>query len=58
MEAAINSDPELAIGTAKEFLETVCNTILTERGIAHAKDEQIPSFFGLIKAHIGGVIIK
>lgn len=32
MEAAITADPDLAIGTAKEFMETVCRTILAERG--------------------------
>lgn len=32
MEAAINSDPDLAIGTAKELIETCCKTILKERG--------------------------
>ena len=31
MEAAIDNDPDLAIGTAKEFIETVCKTILSER---------------------------
>jgi len=30
MEAAITDDPELAIGTAKEFVETICKTILLE----------------------------
>lgn len=32
MEAAIHEDPELAIGTAKELIETGCKTILAERG--------------------------
>jgi len=32
MEAAIHSDPALAIGTAKELIETCCKTILRERG--------------------------
>jgi AbiJ N-terminal domain 3/Abortive infection C-terminus len=36
MEAAIESDPELAIGTAKEFLETICKTILRQRSIPFA----------------------
>ena len=27
MEEAAESDPELAIGTAKEFIETICRTI-------------------------------
>jgi hypothetical protein len=31
MQTAIHSDPELAIGTAKELIETCCKTILRER---------------------------
>lgn len=33
MERAIDSDPELAIGTAKELIETCCSTVLLEQGI-------------------------
>jgi hypothetical protein len=33
LEAALNGDPELVIGTAKEFVETVCRTLLEERGV-------------------------
>ena len=32
MENSINDDPALAIGTAKELVETCCKTILSERG--------------------------
>lgn len=32
MEAAVEGDPSLAIGTAKELIETCCKTILAERG--------------------------
>ena len=32
MNSAIDDDPELAIGTAKEFVETICKTILTDLG--------------------------
>ena len=32
METALESDPALAIGTAKELIETCCKTILEERG--------------------------
>lgn len=32
MEASICTDPSLAIGTAKELIETYCKTILAERG--------------------------
>lgn len=33
MESAIYNDPSLAIGTAKELVETICRTILRERGV-------------------------
>ena len=33
MEASIFDDPELAIGTAKELIETCCRTILHDRGM-------------------------
>lgn len=32
MEASVQTDPSLAIGTAKELIETYCKTILAERG--------------------------
>lgn len=32
MESSVESDPSLAIGTAKELIETCCKTILSERG--------------------------
>jgi hypothetical protein len=43
MEDAIRKDPELAIGTAKEFIETVCRTILKERGIELPSDDDLPA---------------
>lgn len=33
MKSAIDDDPGLAIGTAKELVETTCKTILEERGV-------------------------
>jgi hypothetical protein len=35
IDTAIADDPDLAIGTAKELVETCCKTILEERGIAY-----------------------
>lgn len=32
LETSVESDPSLAIGTAKELIETCCKTILAERG--------------------------
>lgn len=38
MESAIENSPELAIGTAKELIKTICHTILTERKIETDKN--------------------
>lgn len=38
MEAAIESDPELAIGTAKELVETACKTLLDAMGVEPKKE--------------------
>jgi hypothetical protein len=42
MEAAVANDPGLAIGTAKELVETCCKTILSERGITPDKADDLP----------------
>lgn len=42
MEAAVASDPALAIGTAKELVETCCKTILNERGVAFSRSTDLP----------------
>jgi hypothetical protein len=42
MEASIISDPALAIGSAKEFLETLCKAILAERGTHATGKENLP----------------
>ncbi len=42
MEAAVNREPDLAIGTAKELLETVAKTILDERNIAYDRKDDLP----------------
>ena len=41
MHSAIEDDPGLAIGTAKELVESVCKTILDSRNIAYANDADI-----------------
>jgi hypothetical protein len=41
MKNAVEDDPGLAIGTAKELVETTCKTILEERGIPFDEDEKI-----------------
>lgn len=42
MEAAVGNDPALAIGTAKELIETCCKTILETRGVTFSKSADIP----------------
>lgn len=41
VERAVDSDPALAIGTAKELVETCCKTILTKLGVEFAKGADI-----------------
>jgi hypothetical protein len=41
LEHAIDRDPALAIGTAKELIETCCKTVLTKRGVAFTKAEDL-----------------
>jgi HEPN domain-containing protein len=41
LENAIDTDPDLAIGTAKELVESCCKTILTKRGIPISKSSDL-----------------
>jgi hypothetical protein len=47
IEAAVVNDPSLAIGTAKELVETCCKTILAERKIEFSKTADIPELVKL-----------
>lgn len=47
MEIAVNDDPGLAIGTAKELVESVCKTILDERGIEDYDTLELPKLVKL-----------
>jgi hypothetical protein len=38
MESSVETDPTLAIGTAKELIETCCSTILVELGVTPNKE--------------------
>jgi hypothetical protein len=42
IEASIDADPALAIGTAKELVESCFKTILGERRIEYAKNDDLP----------------
>ncbi len=43
IEQSVDSDPSLAIGTAKELIETCCKTILAERGKLVSGSPDIPT---------------
>ena len=43
MEQAVDNDPDLAIGTAKELIETCCKSILEERGKGISGTPDIPT---------------
>jgi len=42
MQSSLASEPDVAIGTAKEFVETICKTILRERNITYDTNEKMP----------------
>ena len=42
LEQSADEDPQLAVGTAKEMVETVCKTILSDRGLS-SSSEDFPS---------------
>lgn len=42
LENAVDRDPALAIGTAKELVETCCKSILSKRGVSVARNDDLP----------------
>ena len=42
VEDAIDNDPALALGTAKDLLESCCKTILTNHGVSFGKSDDLP----------------
>lgn len=52
MNGAIDGDPRLAIGTAKELIETVCKTILTERGTTFDPSADIMELWKLARKEL------
>jgi hypothetical protein len=52
IEAAVETDPALAIGSAKELLETCCKTILEERGKLPAEALEFPKLTKLTFAEL------
>jgi hypothetical protein len=42
LEKAVERDPALAIGTAKDLVETFCKSILSKRGVAVSRSDNLP----------------
>lgn len=49
METSVLADPGLAIGSAKEFVETICKGILRERAVSLTGNEDLPKLFKLTR---------
>jgi hypothetical protein len=49
METSVRNDPPLAIGSAKEFLETMCKGILSKRGVLLGGGEDLPKLLKLTR---------
>jgi len=47
MQSAIHSDPDLAVGQAKEFVETICKTILGQRQVSFEESIDLPKLVRL-----------
>ena len=45
LEHAVYEQPNLALSLAKTLVESVCKSILTERGIAYGKNDSLPRLF-------------
>ncbi len=52
MKSYIETDPALAIGTSKEFIETICKTVLKERGIQLSGKENLPELTRLTRTEL------
>lgn len=48
LEQSVERDPALAIGTAKELVESCCKSILTKRGIEVSKKADLPELTKLL----------
>jgi hypothetical protein len=52
MKASIVSDPALAIGSAKEFVESIAKGILREQGVSITGNEPMPSLVQMVRKEL------
>ena len=53
LENAVDRDPALAIGTAKELVESCCKSVLTKRGVAYTTNADLPALTKLVAKELG-----
>lgn len=53
LENAIERDPALAIGTAKELVESCCKSVLTKRGVSYSSRADLPALTKLVAKELG-----
>ncbi len=53
VENAVDRDPALAIGTAKELVESCCKSVLTKRGVSYSPSADLPGLTKLIAKELG-----
>lgn len=53
VENAVDRDPALAIGTAKELVESCCKSVLTKRGISYPAGADLPALTKLVAKDLG-----
>lgn len=53
LENAIDRDPALAIGTAKELVESCCKSVLTKRGVSYPPSADLPALTKLVAKELG-----
>lgn len=53
LENAVDRDPALAIGTAKELVESCCKTVLTKRGVTYSSSADLPTLTKLVAKELG-----
>jgi len=52
IEQAVVENPGLAFDLAKTLVESVCRAVLSERAIAHTKDDDLPKLFKTATTHL------
>ena len=52
IEQAVIENPGLAFDLAKTLVESVCRSVLSERRVAHAEDDDLPKLFKAAATHL------